>query len=187
MTKGVHEDQRYVTALLTNDVSLINDIYKKCASKVKSFVVFNSGSAADAADIFQEALVDIYNQAKYKNLQLSCPFEPYLLLICKRKWLNELKKRAASPVTKVDDSLLHIGEDTFAEAEALELQKEQAKIFLAAFEKLGERCQEIIRWSMKGDAQEKVAEALGVTYGYLRKKKSECMASLVKLIDKKND
>jgi RNA polymerase sigma factor (sigma-70 family) len=187
MAKEVHDDQRYLTALLTNDVVLINEIYKKCASKVKSFIIFNNGTAADAADIFQEALVDIYNQAKYKNLQLSCPFEPYLLLICKRKWLNELKKRAASPVTKLDDSLLHIGEDTFAEAEKLELQKERAKLFLAAFGQLGERCQEIIRCSLKGDAQEKVAEALGVTYGYLRKKKSECMASLVKLINKKND
>ncbi len=187
MTKKIHEDQRYITALLNNDVRLINDIYKKCATKVKSFVLFNNGSADDASDIFQEALIDIYNQAKYKNLQLTCPFEPFLLLICKRKWLNELKKRASTPVTNSEDGLLHIGEDTFAQAEAFEMQEEQAALFLKAFEKLGERCKEIIRWSMQGEAQEKVAETLGVTYGYLRKKKSECMASLVKLIGRNND
>lgn len=187
MTKKVHEDQRYLIALLNNEVALVNEIYKKCAGKVKSFVLFNNGNADDAADIFQEALVDIYNQAKYKNLQLTCPFEPFLLLVCKRKWLNELKKRSISPVTKNEDDLLPIGEDTFEQAEALELQKEQASLFLKAFEQLGERCKEIISWSMKGEAQEKVAETLGVTYGYLRKKKSECMASLVKLIDRKND
>ncbi len=187
MAKKVHEDQRYLVALLNNEVALVNEIYKKCAGKVKSFVLFNNGSADDAADIFQEALVDIYNQAKYKNLQLTCPFEPFLLLVCKRKWLNELKKRSISPVTKNEDDLLHIGEDTFEQAETLELQKEQASLFLKAFEQLGERCKEIISWSMKGEAQEKVAETLGVTYGYLRKKKSECMASLVKLIDRKND
>ncbi|WP_113662862.1 RNA polymerase sigma factor [Pedobacter nanyangensis] len=187
MAKKVHDDQRYLIALLNNEVALVNEIYKKCAGKVKSFVLFNNGSADDAADIFQEALVDIYNQAKYKGLQLTCPFEPFLLLVCKRKWLNELKKRAISPVTKNEDDLLHIGEDTFEQAEALALQKEQANLFLRAFEQLGERCKEIIRWSMKGEAQEKVAETLGVTYGYLRKKKSECMASLVKLIDRKND
>lgn len=187
MTKKVHEDQRYVTALLNNNVALVNEIYKKCAGKVKSFVMFNNGDADDAADIFQEALVDIYNQAKYKDLQLTCPFEPFLLLICKRKWLNELKKRAISPVTKGEDNLLHVSEDTFEQAEALAKQQEQNDLFLKAFEKLGERCKEIIKWSMTGEAQEKVAETLGVTYGYLRKKKSECMASLVKLIDKKND
>ena len=95
------------------------------------------------------------------------------------------KKRAASPVTKGEEDLLHIVEDTFEQAEAFAMQEEQAGLFLKAFEKLGERCQEIIRWSMKGEAQEKVAETLGVTYGYLRKKKSECMASLVKLIGQK--
>ncbi len=187
MSKKIHEDQRYITALVNNDVALVNEIYKKCAGKVRSFVLFNNGSTDDAADIFQESLVDIYNQGKYKNLQLTCPFEPFLLLVCKRKWLNELKKKSISPVTKGEDDLLHIGEDTFAQLDALAEQEEQTDLFLKAFEKLGERCKEIITWSMKGDAQEKVAEALGVTYGYLRKKKSECMASLVKLIDRKND
>jgi RNA polymerase sigma factor (sigma-70 family) len=182
MAKAVHPDQRYLTGLITNDTGVVNEIYKKCAGKVKSFIVFNNGTASDAEDIFQEALVDVYNQAKYKNLQLTCPFEPFLLLVCKRKWLNELKKRAILPVTKSEDDLLHIGEDTFEQAELLEQQQEQSILFLKAFEKLGERCKEIIKWSMQGDAQEKVAEALGVTYGYLRKKKSECMASLIKMV-----
>lgn len=182
MTKSVHLDQRYLIGLVNNDAQIINEIYKKCAGKVKSFIVFNNGSTNDAEDIFQEALVDVYHQAKYKDLQLTCPFEPFLLLVCKRKWLNQLKKKSIIQVTNNEDDLLHIGEDTFEQAEALEKQKEQSAIFLEAFEKLGERCQEIIRWSMQGEAQEKVAEALGVTYGYLRKKKSECMASLVKLV-----
>lgn len=183
MAKAVHQDQRYLIGLVNNDALIINEIYKKCAGKVKSFILFNNGSTNDAEDIFQEALVDVYHQAKYKDLLLSCPFEPFLLLVCKRKWLNQLKKKSNIQVTNSEDDLLHIGEDTFEQAEQLEHQKEQSAIFLNAFGKLGERCQEIIKWSMQGDAQEKVAEALGVTYGYLRKKKSECMASLVKLVN----
>ena len=182
MPKTIHPDQRYLLALVNNDAKLIEEIYQKCAGKVKSFVLFNNGSASDAEDVFQEALVDIYNQAKYKELQLTCPFEPFLLLVCKRKWLNALKKKSVLQVTNSDDDLLLVGEDTFEQAAMLEEQNAQADLFLKAFEKLGERCKEIIRWSMQGDAQEKVAEALGVTYGYLRKKKSECMASLIKLV-----
>jgi len=185
MAKNIHADQRYLIGLVNNDTSLINDIYKKCSGKVKSYILFNNGTAMDAADIFQEALVDVYHQAKYRKFQLSCPLESFLLLVCKRKWLNELKKRALVPVTKSDDDLLYIGEDTFEQAELLEEQREQSAVFLSAFEKLGERCQEIIKWSMKGEAQEKVAETLGVTYGYLRKKKSECMASLIKMVQVK--
>lgn len=182
MVKKIHEDQRYIIGLVNNDTVVINEIYKRCAGKIKSWIVFNNGSEDDAADIFQEALMDVYRQGKYKSLELSCPFEPYLLLICKRKWLNEIKKKSILPVTNHEEDLLHIGEDTFANADELENQAQQSKIFLEAFGKLGERCKEIITWSMRGEAQEKVAEALGVTYGYLRKKKSECMAALMKMV-----
>ena len=176
----IHTDQRYVQALLDNDTLVVREIYEKYADKIRYYIVANSGSEDDAADIFQEALIDVYNQAKYKALQLTCPFEPYLLLICKRKWLNELKKRGRQPVTKeVDD--VSIGEDVFALAEQLKQSNEKMQVFLQCFEKLGAGCQEIIRKCLSGEDQEKIAEQLKVTYGYLRKKKSECMASLVKM------
>jgi RNA polymerase sigma factor (sigma-70 family) len=177
-----HSDQKYLTALLSNDQKIVKEIYAKFSGKIKRYILNNNGSADDASDIFQEALIDIYKQAKYKSFTLSCPFEPFLLLVCKRKWLNELKKRSVLPVTNNEDDLLNVGEDVFAEAELLERQDEEARLFERMFEKLGDRCQEIIRTSLNSDSQEKVAEMLGVTYGYLRKKKSECMAALIKLI-----
>ncbi|TAE39495.1 MAG: sigma-70 family RNA polymerase sigma factor [Sphingobacteriales bacterium] len=183
MIKKIHADQQYLTALVNNDAVLINQIYKKCAGKVKSLITFNNGSLSDAEDVFQETLIDIYNQTKYKNLELTCPFEPFFLLLCKRKWLNQLKKRAQMPVTNLEDDLLQLSEDTFEQADFLEKEVLQHALFLNAFDKLGTRCKEIITWSLKGDAQEKVAEALGVTYGYLRKKKSECMATLIKMVN----
>ncbi|RAJ10977.1 RNA polymerase sigma factor (sigma-70 family) [Chitinophaga skermanii] len=174
-----HADQRYIEGLLQNKSEVITEIYERFSQKVKGFVVQNSGSVDDAADIFQEALVDIYNQAKYKQLILTCPFEPYLLLICKRKWLNELKKRGRKGVTIDIDEQSTIGEDTFKQAEDTWHDMQQAHLFKAMFEQLGDRCREIIQLSLGTQSQEEIASALGVTYGYLRKKKSECMAALI--------
>jgi RNA polymerase sigma factor (sigma-70 family) len=177
----IHTDQRYVQALLDNDTLAVREIYEKYAGKVRYYILANSGTGDDAADIFQEALVDIYNQAKQKGLQLTCPFEPFVILVCKRKWLNELKKRGRQPVTKeVDD--VSIGEDVFALAEQLKLNNDKMQLFLQCFEKLGASCKEIIQKCLSGEDQEKIAEQLKVTYGYLRKKKSECMASLTQMI-----
>lgn len=177
----IHTDQRYIQALLENDTLAVREIYEKYAGKVRYYILANSGTEDDAADIFQEALIDIYNQGKQKGLQLTCPFEPFLILICKRKWLNELKKRGRQPVTKeVDD--VSIGEDVFALAEQLKLNNEKMQLFLQCFEKLGASCKEIIQKCLSGEDQEKIAEQLKVTYGYLRKKKSECMASLTQMI-----
>jgi len=177
----IHTDQRYITALLQNDVAIVREIYSKYAGKIRHYIIANSGSEDDAADIFQEALIDIYNQAKNKQLQLTCPFEPFLLLICKRKWLNILKKRGREPVTKeVDD--VSIGEDVFALAEQMKQHDTRMQVFLQCFEKLGDACKEILQKCLGGNDQALIAEQLKVSYGYLRKKKSECMAALTKMI-----
>ncbi|HET8830124.1 MAG TPA: sigma-70 family RNA polymerase sigma factor [Pelobium sp.] len=177
-----HKDQFYIDGLLNNDSKVISQIYAKFADKVKRYVAANSGDDDDAGDIFQECLIDLYNQAKYKDLKLSCPFEPFFMMVCKRKWLNELKKRAVIPVTKSDDDLLNISEDVFSQADELEEQQRQSYLYLTMFEKLSERCREIITLALSDEYQEKIAEQLGVSYGYLRKKKSECLASLIQMI-----
>ena len=181
-TKIIHADQRYLNGLLQNDTSLVREIYDRFSGKVKAYIIQNSGSEDDAADIFQEALIDIFQQAEYKGLKLTCPFEPFLLLVCKRKWLNELKKRGRREVTKDPQDLYAAGEDVFALAEQMQLQEDKAKLFVAMFQKLGEKCREIISRCLGNKPQEEVAEELGLTYAYLRKKKSECTSELVKLI-----
>jgi RNA polymerase sigma factor (sigma-70 family) len=178
----IHADQRYLIGLLENDTQLIESIYRLYAHSISMHILQNGGSEADAADIFQESLIDIYNQAKYKGLRLTCPFGAFLLLVCKRKWLNEIKKRGHSPVTKLSDDLSEYGEDTFAAAEKLAGEEDRIRIFLQQFERLGAKCREILKAGLTGERQEKIAETLGVTYGYLRKKKSECMATLLSYI-----
>lgn len=184
-TKLIHTDQRFITGLLQNETALVREIYDRFAGKVKSYIVQNSGSDADAADIFQESLIDIYQQAQYRGLQLTCPFESFFLLICKRKWLNELKKRGRRGVTKDVDDVYNLGEDVFALAEQLQVQEDKTSLFMAMFQLLGERCREIINKCLGNKPQDEVAQELGVSYAYLRKKKSECTAELIKMIKTK--
>jgi RNA polymerase sigma factor (sigma-70 family) len=183
--KIIHTDQRFITGLLQNDTALVREIYSRFAGKVKAYIIQNSGNDDDAADIFQESLIDIYQQAQHKGLQLTCPFEPFLLLVCKRKWLNELKKRGRQGVTKDPDDVYNLGEDVFALAEQLQLQEDKASLFMDMFKQLGERCREIINKCLGNKPQDEVADELGVSYAYLRKKKSECTAELIKLIKTK--
>jgi len=179
---AIHPDQRYLEGLLSDDNQIVEEIYRLFSPGIRGWIIQNSGTEDDAADIFQESLIDIYNQAKYKGLQLTCPFQPFLLLVCKRKWLNEIKKRGSRQVTKSSDDLSEYGEDVFAAAERVGVEEEKARLFFQQFERLGEKCREILRMSLTGQRQEKIAEALGVTYGYLRKKKSECMATLLSYV-----
>lgn len=179
----MHVDQRYLDGLLAGDSATVREIYDRFSPGIRRYILQNQGGDSDAADIFQEALIDIYRQARHKQLVLTCPFEPFLLLVCKRKWLNEIKKRRRGTVTKDPDELSEFAEDVFELAENLARDEERARLFLEQFRRLGQKCREIIRLTLGGGKQEEVASRLGVTYGYLRKKKSECLATLLSFVE----
>jgi RNA polymerase sigma factor (sigma-70 family) len=177
----LHQDQRYITFLQQNDARGIGEIYRLYADKIKRLIVTNSGSEEDAADIFQESLVDIYRMSTESDFVLTCPFEAFLVLVCKRKWLNVLKKNGRSPVTKSFDDVSSFKQEEWDSAGEYARREERETTIMELLEQLGDKCREIIKACMSGDHQEKVAESLGLTYAYLRKKKSECMAGLAAL------
>src|SRR5947209_2178041 len=127
--KVIHTDQRFINGLLQNDTLTVQEIYERFSGKVKCYIIENNGTEDNSADIFQDALIDIYHHAKTRSLQLSCPFKPFLLLVCRRKWLNELKKRGRHKVTNDTEGLSTIGEDVFAMATQLQEQGERTKLF----------------------------------------------------------
>ncbi len=178
-----HPDQKYVEALLKNDPLVLEELYEKFAGKIKWMILQNSGTETDAADIFQDALISIYNKAKTGNFELTCPMEAFLYLICKNKWLNVLNKRRTQKVTNTDtEGFNYIGEDSFRLAEDCILHQERSTLLAEKLSQMGESCKNLLRLSWSGLSMDEVAKKLNVSYAYARKKKSECMAKLITLV-----
>lgn len=178
-----HPDQKYINALLENDAVILEELYQKFSGKIKWMIIRNNGDETDAADIFQDALLSIYNKAKTGDFILSCPLGAFLYLICKNKWLNTLNKRKTQKVTITDtEGFNHIGEDNFKLAEDCVLQQERNNLLTEKLGEMGDSCKNILRLSWSGISMEEVAKQLHVTYAYARKKKSECMARLIALV-----
>lgn len=179
--KKLHPDQLYIEGLLQNNSAIINIIYKKFAPKVKNYIRTNSGDDDEAQDVIQEVLITIYNQAKTNRLQLTCPFDAYFFLLCKRRWLNELKKSSNKEVTLQDENV-SIEESVQEMTFQTEVFDDKQSLFDEMFQKLGEKCQELLKLSFVTKTMEEVAEKLNVTYGYVRKKKSLCTGQLTEMI-----
>ncbi len=177
----IHPDQMYIEGLANNDSAIIQSIYKKFVPKVVSYIRNNSGDEDQAQDVVQEIMILLFNQAKAQKLQLSCPFDAYFFLLCKRKWLNELKKSSSKGVT-IQDNFTSTNEPTEEMVAQTELFEEKQQLFDAMFQKLGEKCQEVLKLSFTLKSMEEVAEKLQVTYGYVRKKKSLCTGQLTQWI-----
>ena len=179
----LHTDQRYIDALRTNDNRMISEIYRLFAPGIKTYLKSRGAEDEEAGDIFQEALIDIYKLASDGKFELTCPFEAFLLLVCKRKWLNIIKKNQSRGVTKsLDDGYTHVADDTDRNAVLHADQLEKENLVMAMLKQISERCREIILGSYGKQSQEKLAEQLGVSYAYLRKKKSICMSELIELV-----
>ncbi|UGU14933.1 sigma-70 family RNA polymerase sigma factor [Sinomicrobium kalidii] len=179
--KKVHEDQKYIDGLLKNNSIVIRSIYERFAPKVVRYIRNNSGDTGDAEDIIQEVLVIIYKQARDKGLQLSCPFDAYFFLLCKRQWFNELKKSSRKEVTREGENVY---KDEGAEALVMETDifNEKEKLFTAMFDRLGKACKELLQTSFRLKSMEEVAEKLNISYAYARKKKSLCIGKLTEMI-----
>lgn len=179
-----HPDQKYIYALVNNDAALLDELYRRFSGKIRWMVLQNSGTETDAADVFQDALLSIYQKARTGNFVLTCPLEAFLYLICRNKWMNELNKRKPyrSKALTGDEQQDDVGEDSFKLAEDCMTKNARKDLLMQKLTELGEGCRKLLKLSWSGLSMEEVANTLHVTYGYARKKKSECMARLITLV-----
>jgi len=179
--KTTHNDQHYISGLMNNRPDTIQDIYRQFYPRIQRYILQNSGKEADAADIFQEAMVAIFQRARKGGFELTCPFEAYLLVICRNLWINELKKRQRQEVTNQEATLY---KDEAVEQLSAETELDQARdrFFWQKFKGLGPSCQDILKLSWTGISLQEVASQLDISYQYVRKKKSECVKRLMELV-----
>jgi RNA polymerase sigma factor (sigma-70 family) len=177
-----HSDQQYIEALVQNDPVLLNELYRRYSGKIKGMVLKNSGTEQDAADVFQEGLIALYQKASTGKFVLTCPLDAFLYTICRNKWINEINKRKGTGVTFTDTEGYSIDDDTFKSAEQVMQHHQRRELLEEKFAQLGEGCRELLELSWGGRAMEEVAGLLNITYAYVRKKKSECMGKLVELV-----
>ncbi len=176
----MHPDTKYITYLQKRDSKGVDKIYQQFAGKVKRMIMANSGSEEEGADVFQEALIDIFKLSLKKDFELTCSFEAFLIIVCKRKWLTILKSSRKKRVTKREDILYTYEKADDAEAYATQIERENT--LLSLVDELSAGCRDIIKACMTKKPLAKVAEQLGISYAYLRKRKSICMGNLSKLV-----
>ncbi|MFB9055952.1 RNA polymerase sigma factor [Mariniflexile ostreae] len=179
--KKIHDDQKYIDGLLQNNSFVIQSIYDRFVPKVVNYVKQNSGSTDEAQDVVQETLITIYHQALEKKLELTCPFDAYFFLLCKRRWLNELKKSSKKEVT-INEAILSIDDEAQELAFETSVFGEKHALFTEMFHELGTACKDLLTATFKIKSMEEVAKSLGITYAYARKKKSLCIGKLTELV-----
>lgn len=124
----------------------------------------NNGKAADAEDLFQEALMAIYERYCRKEFRLTCSLGSLIMAICKRKWYDKLNhKKRESDVRNAEARRYEDEQEVSAmeEAEAI-AENEQRQLRLSqSFGQLSAQCQKLLTLLSKGQTDAAIlAEAL---------------------------
>lgn len=172
--------EEIIEGIRQNDVVRLQYVYKTFYPQIKFFITSNSGSEDDAQDIFQEAIVIIFNKLTQNQLQISCTFKTYLYSVCRLLWLKQLEKRKNKNEISIErNDYIELADNT----EDVGEKAERFRLYQEYLSKLGEDCRKVIEMSLEKIPYKKIAVIMGYKSDkYAKKRKYQCKEKLIKNI-----
>lgn len=178
--KAESNEQALLKGLATNDSKAIESIYKDNFSMIQAFILNNNGSYDDARDIFQEAMIALYEKAQSESFVLTCQIKTYVYSICRRLWLKRLQQlgRFTNQVDGLDEAV-PVEEDL----EIHEKRNAEFAIMDRALNSLGEPCKGLLEgYYLKKMGMQELATEFGYTNAdNAKNQKYKCLMRLKKL------
>lgn len=173
-------DNNLLKGLAEGDRKTIELIYKHHFNMIQSLVINNSGTPDDAKDVFQEALIVLYEKVRLGTFELNCQLKTYLYSVCKRLWLKRLQQSSRYFISEIETEPTVSVEVDMAEHEKRDADYE---LMNKAIVNLGEPCKSLLEayYINKLNMQD-IATQFGYTNAdNAKNQKYKCLMRLKKL------
>ena len=163
--------------LRNRNASVLEFIYKNYFHQISAFISKNDGTEEDAKDVYQDAILVIYQKTKKEDLTLNCSFNTYLYSVCRLLWLKQLeKKKLRKDFLDESDKFVELDDDVLSYYEA----NERFKLYKEHFNKLSYNCQKILEMFLAKIQIKEIARVLGYRSDqYVKKRKHQCKEKLI--------
>lgn len=178
-----YSDREIIDCLRSRQSYVVRYLSVRYLPMVRQIVTGSGGTFEDAKDIFQEALLILIEKIDNRDFILTCRFKTFLYCVCKNLWKLAITRK--SVVTNY--FYRRIEADPEKNAEDLIDNKVYHEIFRKSFESLDKVSRDILRLYWDEVPPQEIAQKLGYTYGYVRKKKCEAQAELVERVKNSQD
>jgi len=180
LKSSVPTDREVILGVLNNSKDALNKLYKAYYAMVLQFILNNNGDEDDAKDVYQEAIIVLYNKIKEGNFELSSKLKTYIYSVCRRIWLKKLNlnSKKTGNITDYEDVLI-VEEDVVEHEE-----KDAAFVKMqSALDHLGEPCKTIIQDFYIHDlSMQDICEKFGYTNtDNAKTQKYKCLQRLKKI------
>ncbi len=146
----------------------------KLYPKVEKYIQINSGSKGEAQDVFQEALVILFNKVESIKGNAAINIEGFLFNTCKLLWNNELRKKKVRQKSGEGD----LNNLAYRDEIEIQLEKEvKLNAITEIFQKLEKKCKTILElFYYQNFSMEQIAKRFGYKAVQSAKaKKYKCM------------
>ncbi|UFH56796.1 RNA polymerase sigma factor [Spirosoma sp. KNUC1025] len=178
-------DEELLTGLANGSDDALSQLYRRYFPMVLHFVTTNSGSEDDAKDIYQEALIVLYEKVRSGSLELHCQLKTYLYSIGRRLWLKQLTQRSRYMVRDIETpasdelALEQISDDVLDHEE----RDRQFTLMADSLDRLGEPCRTLLEdFYIQHLSMQDITEKFGYTNADNAKtQKYKCLMRLKRL------
>ncbi|WP_317163262.1 RNA polymerase sigma factor [Sphingobacterium composti Ten et al. 2007 non Yoo et al. 2007] len=175
-------DTEIIQGIAQGDNRYINKIYKVFYPSIAHMIISNNGTDDEAKDIFQEAVMVLYDKITQQKFELNSKLSTFLYAVSRRLWLKQLARkghsRNTSDISDFED-ILHVEED-IQQHQEIENKFDQMN---EAMNQLGEPCQTLLKdFYIKNLSMRDITDKFGYTNSDNAKtQKYKCLQRLKKI------
>lgn len=175
------DDRELLRGLAVHNPEVIEEIYRRNFGAIQAYIIKNGGFAEDSRDIFQEAMIVLFEKVQNESFELTCSIKTYLYSVSRRLWLKRIQKEKRLYATTLD-----VLEDTVPVEEELEIHEKRdhdLNIMTEALDKIGEPCRSLLRaFYVQKKSMPEIASEFGYTNSDNAKtQKYKCLMRLKKI------
>lgn len=177
----VQEDQDLIDDIAHGRPQALTTVYHDHFPIILNYILRNNGNEEDAKDIFQEAVIVLYDKIIEGDFQLTSRLQTYFYSVCRFIWLKKLSNSGQVEISLSPE----LGDNLVYKDDIEDSEKKEVQFFLMdeALNLLGEPCKTIIKDFYIYDlSMQDIAEKFGYTNANNAKnQKYKCLQRLKKL------
>jgi RNA polymerase sigma factor (sigma-70 family) len=173
-------EKALLQGLARSDRKAIETIYRENYNMIQSLVITNSGSADDAKDIFQEAMIVLYEKVRSGSFELNCLIKTYVYSVSRRLWLKRLQQmNHFAPALDSLENTVPVEDDI----DDIERINNEFQAMDKAISSLGEPCKSLLEaYYLEKKSMQEIALSFGYTNAENAKnQKYKCLVRLKKI------
>jgi RNA polymerase sigma factor (sigma-70 family) len=148
---------------------------------IANYIRLNGGSEDEARDVFQDAVVVLYQKLQDESFELTCKIQTFLYSVSRNLWLNEIRMKSwYSPENEIKEENADITETDTEEDEGIRKNITQLN---HCIEKLGQPCSSLIKmYYIDNLSMTEIAEKMSYTNAdNAKNQKYKCLQRLKKI------